>query len=452
MNHIKRIRGHVLTSAMGLILLAFSACIASPPSAHASMDAQAIELTVLQNMRANGYDGLSAVNGGNGGLWINWRTGSNPLTTNWNGAPTNECIVTNGVPSCISYPPREDPLTDLRYLHNLELYKNQNPTDSQFDQQIQTWTSIVKYEWVNPRDQRGWVYDELFDLYRLTGDSWYAAKADALVTHYVTRNYHPNCSCFYLTSRSHPHGYYRPVDMLTEATALIQEGTRVGNQAWVTDGTLAFTFIYTHAYLSAWKVFPLEMDDVLNSDRTINQNELFLVEKGKKVGDQVKMGEVAQEAEMMLHAWRTTQNAFYQTTAQSLLDGMTAAVNKLGMWDTIYGGYCQQADFSGTSYQNPGVPIIACSKKEIGRQLIMLDAYHLADATGLAMRYADMESELTNLATNQGYDATAEGYLYEMQQNFSIITIKGQPADWVTSEADGAALEALFSLSDPVPW
>lgn len=443
---LRLLGGFVLIWVLVGLVVNRTASVAGQPKA-----AQ-VELAVLQNMQSQSNNNLSDVNGGNGGIWINWRTGSNPLTTNWNGIPAYECQVSNGVPTCTSYPPREDALTDLRYLHILELYKHQHPTDTQFDSQISREIPIVKYEWAGTTNQRGWVYDELIDLHRLTGDSWYTTQANSLVNAYITNNYRTFCSCIYFSSSNEPNGYYRPEDALTEATAMVQEGVRVGNATWKQDGYNAFNFIYVHAYIAAYDVFTTQMDNVLNADGTVNSNETFDGGAGGS-GAEVKMGSIAQEAQMMIHAYQATRDTLFQTKAKLILRGMKSNVNELGMWDKTYGGYCQKAAFSGSSYQSSGTPTVTCSKKELGRQLIMLDAFHVADTVGkLGTLFRGMETSMKNLATNQEYYPTGSGYLYESRQDFSLVTINGTPEDWVTSEADGAALEALFSTSDSTPW
>src|SRR5690242_14477682 len=112
-----------------LMKLGSAFAAASPPSpaspARVSSTTLAIEQTILNNIKQDGFDNNSQINGGLGGLWVNWLYGSNPLETNFNSSGQ---LDGSGV-----VPPRHDPLTDVRYLHSLWLYKSQNPADTQYD-------------------------------------------------------------------------------------------------------------------------------------------------------------------------------------------------------------------------------------------------------------------------------------------------------------------------------
>src|SRR6266700_5699650 len=70
-----------------------------------------VELDIMNNIKAHGFHTDPGINNGMGGLYINWRYGSNPLQVNVNG--TGETDETSGATL------RHDDLTDLRYLHNL---------------------------------------------------------------------------------------------------------------------------------------------------------------------------------------------------------------------------------------------------------------------------------------------------------------------------------------------
>ena len=116
-------------------------------------EAKKIEIDILDNIQQNGWDNDPSINGVLGGLWINWRYGTNPLQVNFNGTASPDEI--GGAPL------RHDPLTDIRYLHNLWSYKSQNPNDTRFDGAISKFTALIKSEWANAHDaQRGWLYDE----------------------------------------------------------------------------------------------------------------------------------------------------------------------------------------------------------------------------------------------------------------------------------------------------
>jgi len=427
------------------------------PGSSSSNTMSSLETTVLTNMQQDGIETLPNVNNGLGGLWINWQATASATTSNWTETPYNECTATPS-DSCTNNPPREDPLTDIRYLHNLYSYKNQTGSTS-FDSQITTWNQITKTEYTNTRNQRGWIYDELIDLYRLSGDSWYANTADQLVNYYVNNYYNTTCNCLVeKVNSTYPTGWYRPGDMLTAATAMIQEGERVGNQTWITDGYNSFNFIYNHAFLSSYDIFPEQMTGIFTDSTlsTVNSNETFEYQYGsptdRKRGTDIQMGEISQEAQMMVHAYQLTGDTLFKTVGEKMLDAETSSTNTLGLWDSTNGGYYFGITFSGSTINNPGTPTINTGEKEIGRQLIMLQTFHEADqAFGDSSRYASMETSLENLATDQMYYAPQSGYLYRMSPTFGLMTDKGNPENWVTSEADGAVLEAFFSETNSTP-
>ena len=94
---------------------------------------------------------------------------------------------------------------------------------------------------------------------------------------------------------------------------------------------------------------------------------------------------------------------------------------------------------------------LASGKKEAGRQITMLQAFHVANSV-TTNHYFAPEAALLNVALQKAYYASGRGVLYEVRPDWSLITINSQPEDWVTTEAMGIVLEALFSLSSPEPW
>jgi hypothetical protein len=414
-------------------------------------DVLAVEQAVLANVAANGFDSVAGVNGGAGALWINWRTGADPLSTNWNNIPAAECTVRSGAAQCITSPPRTDRLTDLRYLHSLALYHSQHPGDTRYDAQLAKWGSVVKAAWANARDERGWTYDDLVDISRLTGDQWYVTTAAEQAKYYSTTVFHASCHCLYFTNSSHPQGYYRPVDTVEEAAALASEGARSGNQTYVQQARDALQFVLDHGYLRTFHTFPFAWDNVINADGSVNTNEVFAGGMANG-GAEVRSIWTAQEAQTLFHATRATGDNRYLNLGMELLDALSPAQNTLGMWDTTYGGYCERVTFSGTSFSNPGTPSLSCTKKEAGRQLVVLDAARVGQTVGAGSRYDDLITRMTALAIGRDYDAAGSGYVYEVARDYAPYSNHGTPEDWVTTEADGIAMEALFALSDPRPW
>jgi len=101
---------------------------------------------------------------------------------------------------------------------------------------------------------------------------------------------------------------------------------------------------------------------------------------------------------------------------------------------------------------NPGPPKLLTKSKESGRQFHMLQACQLASRlTG--GKFKDMEDALLKVLLEKAYYSAGRGIVYETQTDWSFRRTKnGQPSDWVTSEAMGCALEALFSLTDKEAW
>jgi hypothetical protein len=62
--------------------------------------------------------------------------------------------------------------------------------------------------------------------------------------------------------------------------------------------------------------------------------------------------------------------------------------------------------------------------------------------------YQNMENALLAIALNKVYYAPEHEVIYEMRPDWSLVTIKGIPEDWATTEAMGIELESLFLLDE----
>ena len=406
----------------------------------------AVEQSILNNIKQNGFDANPKINNGLGGLWLNWLYGSNPLQTNFNGSgkPDGPKIV----------PPRHDMLTDLRYLHALWLYKSQNPTDTQYDSEVAKYTAIVKAEFTSSGNTRGWLVDEEFiDLYHLSNDPFYQSAAVSLVTHYA-KSIDPKVGITYQTNSAHPYGYYRPDWALEQGCALIQLGTEMANATWVTQGQAMINFVYSHAYIAQYHTFPDQLDRVLLPGGGVNPSETFYVDKFRNYivhGNLMKVGSIAQIIISLLHTYQITQNTDFLNKALDLLNPLSLPANTLGMWDTTYLGYYYQLQFSGTGPQQPGTITVDMDKKEAGRQEEMLWAFHLADQLTNG-QYANMEALMKTVALTKAYYAPGHGVLDEVTRQWTLLTVGGRPENWVTSEAMGIELEALLDLYRTTPY
>src|SRR5271165_110330 len=138
-------------------------------------------LDMMTNIHENGLNPDPKINQGLGGLWINYRYGTHPLQTNFKGSGD-----TDGPDD----KPRHDVLTDQRYMHNLLLYKHLHPQDTRFDADLDRFRKIIRLEFEGSKNERGWMYDEFIDMYRLsasdtTSAGFYRDVARSLVESYA---------------------------------------------------------------------------------------------------------------------------------------------------------------------------------------------------------------------------------------------------------------------------
>jgi hypothetical protein len=402
-----------------------------------------VEQSLLDNIMQNGFDNSSQINGGLGGLWLNWQYGTNPLQTNFNGSgqPDGPGIQ----------PPRHDPLTDLRYLHSLWLYKSQNPADTQYDSEIARYTPIVQYEFASTGNERGWLFDEEFmDLYQISKDPFYLNTALSLVSHYSKdiKNSKPNVGIIYQTNSAHPYGYYRPDFAIEQGCALIIAGTQQRNSLWVQQGKTDLAFVYNHAYIAQYHAFPDQLDQVLLPGGKVNPAETFYLDSSKD-GSLMKAGSSAQIIIALLHAYQATKTIGLLNDALDLLNARSLPVadNALSsLWDPTYLGYDQQIQFTGTGPKSPGNLALNTNKKEAGRQISMLWALHLANLL-TNQRYSalvTLEQQMQTVALTDAYYAAGHGVLYEVSLQWTPVTVNNVPETWVTTEAMGIELECVM--------
>ena len=127
-----------------------------------------------------------------------------------------------------------------------------------------------------------------------------------------------------------------------------------------------------------------------------------------------------------------------------------AQPNALGLWDRHHLGYYAALTFPGKTIAHPGTPTLSKKTKESGRQLLMLEAFHVADKlTG--GQYTGMVMAMAKVAVNLAYYAPGHGYLDRETADWKPLVLQtganvGETKDWVTTEAMGIALETLLSL------
>lgn len=401
----------------------------------------AIEVSILDNIKANGFNRDPDINDGKGGLFINWRYGTHPLQANVNGT---------GEPDDASITPRHDPLTDIRYVHNLWSYKRQYPSDTHYDSEIARYTPIIKFEFAHSRNERGWLFDEFMAVYNLSKDAFYKETAYSLAKGYAD-TFDSTVGSIYKKNSSHPNGSYRVDNVLEAGCALVQASVVFNKPEWMQKGMSTINFVYAHAYVAPYHTFASQMDNVLLPDGSVNPNQTFFSGTTKNYavsGRHIQMGVVAQIAISLLDAYKITHNQDFLNKATDLLDAYALPTNPLGMWDTKNGGYYFSVNFEGSSPADPGRVTLNKVHKEVGRQIIMLQAFDIADKLA-AGKYKETEDQLLSLAINKAYYAPGHGVLYDVNANWSLRKLpNGTYEDMVTTEAMGAELESLFSLSE----
>ncbi|MEI7728934.1 MAG: hypothetical protein WCO56_05155 [Verrucomicrobiota bacterium] len=433
---------------LGLLVAAAFSTAAADAKTGMPRTADSVILAMLTNIKTNGLNAQAKGTDGLGGLWINWRTGTQPLVVNLNGSGEPDGDAPEQT--------RHDDLTDLRYLHNLFYFKHQHPHDPQFDGEIRRFSAIVKKEFADAKNERGWIYDELISLWQLSGDDFFRTTARGQVEHFVSKLYRDDIGAVYkLKPPQKTNGYYRVDHALQIGCAMVQAGTEFKQPEWTAKGERLVQFVYDHAYLKEHHVFLAQMDEVRLPDGSANPNQKIYREKVKHYvadGGHVRLGGMGQDVLSLLHAYIVTKKPIWLDRATDLLTPLTADVNELGLWDTKDGGYFAGVEFNGPDFRNPGQPKLSNKSKESGRQFHLLQAFHVANQlTG--GKYQSMVNAMTRVLLEKAYYAPGGGILYEVQPDWTPRVLKnGKPADWVTTEAMGCAMMALFSMNEPQPW
>ncbi len=182
-----------MRKALNFLLVLFASLCCSHMVAASdgiASDKEVVE-AMLDNIHENGFNKCV------GGLYINW----NSQGVNYNGTASPDRDPCE----------RHDPLTDLRYLTNLWRYKFLYKSN-RYDSDIAEFTPVILSEFDNPKhiNPRGWVYNELVTLAKLSSDSRYADAASAMLDAYYKDLAHKS----------------RVDWTLEQASALIQSGNR----------------------------------------------------------------------------------------------------------------------------------------------------------------------------------------------------------------------------------
>jgi len=217
------------------------------------------------------------------GLAINWDELDSKTVYDWNGTgQPDPCPA----PYAIRH---EDRLTTLRFLHALLLFQG-DTSSTQFDSEISTIEAHVLnlFNTSNP-DPRGWTYDEMTEVAKLSGNSKFTDIAHAMLALYA---------------RS-PYKDARPDYQFEEASALVQSG----EPAYEAQGISELNRYWDKDYLSNLHLIngPGEIQSAENGDIAI----------------------------ALARAGMTTR-------AEDIAEGMQTV-----LWDPVYGGY-----YEGATYAN----------------------------------------------------------------------------------------------------
>jgi hypothetical protein len=197
-------------------------------------------------------------------------------------------------------------------------------------------------------------------------------------------------------------------------------------------------------------MLPDMMSNVLRPDGSPNPQQAFYINRYRNYivrGNSMKMGAISQVIISLLDTYQVTHNQDFLNKATDLLDNLSLPNDPLGMWDHLNSGYYFSVAFNGPSPSDPGSITVSKTHKEAGRQVGMLEAFHLANLL-TNNRYKNMEDLMLAVALHKAYYAPGHGVLFETDADWTPITFPdGTPANNVTTEAMGIELESLFSLS-----
>lgn len=216
------------------------------------------------------------------GLYINWDDVNGTTVGNWNGT---------GRPDPSACTRHEDRMTTLRFLDGLLLYKADTGS-TEFDAEINMVEPHVLTLFTTANaDPRGWAYDTVVQIARLSGNPEFTAIANAMLKLYA----------------SDPANGSRPDWQIEEASALVQSGV----PSYVALGTAELNTYWNAYYLPSVGLVN-EPGGIVTSDQ----------------------GDIA----------IALARAGFTTQANQVLDGLV-----VHLWDPVYGGFGEGAVYTNGS-------------------------------------------------------------------------------------------------------
>jgi hypothetical protein len=445
--------GHfVFTNAVNPALPAqFFALSLSPLTLSA---ADSIILQALQNMRDEGFNSYLPAPGG---LYINWRyTNSPPVSSN------NVNINYDGTPDP-DPATRHDRLTDIDYLACLALFKHAHPLDTQFDAEINRYTTICQSaahdNFLASPDQRGWVYwvleDIISEVPSFAGyDNAQADKYYNLYSNHLSQ-YGQTMPLYYSTPADELNSTYR-VDLLIEdACVLIVNGKARNLTNYVAAGENLIAYAQSNAYSSTLKMWTDTMGRLFTDT---NRTAVSPPSQQYIYDATVNTSEIAEMIEALCRAEAADPGKGYGSLALATLNKLVPATNSFGLWDTNYGGYYSNLILNGTNIQSATLTAsVNTSYKQVGRATVMIQAFLAANKYAGAS-YSTNTFALINTANLNSYFAAGHGWPFQENNDYSIYldhvttpTNYYVPQNWVTSEAISHAVRALLKYQLAVP-
>jgi hypothetical protein len=426
---------HILAPSAPAPPTGWSGTVTSPSTpgdpAHALLDALAL----------HGWD--TSANGGLGGIWWTWRTGSGTGTDfNAAGTPTPGIVA-----------PDDDPLLDVALLDALWREHASAPGDPHLDTLRAALSRLVKHLAPYPQTlEEGAIALTLQDISRCSGDTWYADQAAALVARDVATLYHPAVGALYWVDDQHPAGWYRTAQTLELSAALVVEGGRTGHPEWVRDAAHAVAFIQAHAYLPQYRVFLSRLGNVALANGAANPDEAILRVGDDGIADDggtISLGDIAREALALLTISQGTQDAALRSLALTLLTDELPSTNHLNLWDGIHGGYATSVVFPGSAVAHAGRPSAPTPITHPSDYAWLLRAE--GEANTLAPgTFTGSITQMQQILTTHAIDPTGPGVFAAATPTWRPLPLAGGgTANWYDSLAMTLVALALLDASHP---
>ncbi|GCE30652.1 hypothetical protein KDA_61360 [Dictyobacter alpinus] len=394
-----------------------------PVSGERTNDLNALVLQVLNDMNAHSWDEQNHT------VLINWRKSD----VNQINCGPNHCDQRG-------HSTRKDSLNDLRLLENLYWYKARHPDDTTMDAYIKRLLPTTQQEWGNTVQNKGWIY---FTLLRMRDFSHDTAYWNHTLEGWATAEYklldpklglpHGGVDSSAGSDKIRLQDGYRVDHALETSLALVDAGTRFHHPEWVTAGKHGVDVVIQQAYNKQYHLFGRIY---ILSDPRFGDHKLL--------DTQARMGEIGQEIEALVRTGVYTNNQSYLSLVKEMLDNLQASPLR----DTKNGGFYFKLYLA--PYQGFDTGHLDKGMKET-RQLHVLIATHLANLV-FNNRWSDLEQNLIQVTTQRLFlPAPIPGFSYRVLTDGAMYPCKPcktapKVEDWITSEADNIALEAMQTV------